>query len=458
MESDNASLQRQIDDLRVEIAAAKCAVDLPRRKERGASSVAVLAGALLVGSVLGNALATGISVSPPRPQPQTNTQPPPKNTQPAQQNSGNQSNNKSPNNQWVQAPFAVHDKAGNPLFAVEESGEVVVFGKHGQIHFNQDSRLGVRFQANSGQEAELGEGPGGPLGLRFRSHEKTIAILGVNNNGRGALALYGGSGSNPDVELDDGQDGPIGLKFRNNDKAIAILGVNNGGLGSLVLYDGSGSNPDVVLKSTSEGGYVSTLADSKELTAMKPGKTGGGEIATYMHGDEIAGLGADAQGGLVEIWDEHHSDPVAYMNTDGTGGIFRVLKGGDTKTYVAMGATSTDLGLKVRDGGKLKALLGVGDGAVPVVAVYGTTDKPSAAMETYDNGKGEVAVFDTTGDAIVSLSQSSTGGGGNLKVGDPKGNGVFSAGYSASDGADVCLDRKNHLWCMGINLPLQMTK
>jgi hypothetical protein len=73
-------------------------------------------------------------------------------------------------------------------------------------------------------------------------------------------------------------------------------------------------------------------------------------------------------------------------------------------------------------------------------------------LSTVDS-KGFIAVFSGK-HAIAFLTESDKHpGGGNITVTDPGGLGVFSAGFTG-EGADVCIDRKSSLKCLGIGLPL----
>jgi hypothetical protein len=477
MESDNASLQRQIDELRAEISATKTMIGAPERKGHHGRSIAVLAGALLVGSMLGNALATGINVSQPRPQQQGNIPSPPKSSQPGQQNSNNQGN--STRGPFV-APFVVLSKAGDPLFTVLDSGEVVMFGKNGMIHFNQDSKLAVKFEQNGGQEAELGEGQAGPLGLRFRNHDKFIAALGFSNKGLGSLTLNDSNGENVVLVAATPQGGYIGT-FDSNKELIALQKSSDGG-GEVDVYHAGTDVPAALISAKAGGGLlkankdaddgatsvaiaasdqgigVKIKKDNQERALLEIGKDNESTLTLEQKTDtQQVAMTTSAQGGIVNVFDLADTKPVVYLNSDGNGGIVKVAHGSSQGDFVAIAATPTVLGLQVRKGDKRKVSLGLDDNGTPNVSVYGAGNNPSAEIQTYDNGKGEIAVFNE-GKAVASLSESSSGGGGNVTVDDPKGNGIFSAGYSPADQADVCLDRKNHLWCMGINLPLQMTK
>ena len=68
-----------------------------------------------------------------------------------------------------------------------------------------------------------------------------------------------------------------------------------------------------------------------------------------------------------------------------------------------------------------------------------------------------IAVRNSSGKAVAFLTESKSGEGGNITLTDPAGNGIVSAGYNEAEQADICLDRKNHLYCVGINLPLSMS-
>lgn len=169
------------------------------------------------------------------------------------------------------------------------------------------------------------------------------------------------------------------------------------------------------------------------LIARMAGKTTGSEI--------------DAYGSVPD-----HAD--AAIGSALGGGYVIAARTGDWDNAVVIGASKDERGVVVRKNGKAKVKLGLNPAGIAFVSIFGSGTKPAAGLQTYDDGKGEVAVFNEGGDPVASLSRSSTGGGGNIKISDPSGNGVFSAGYNPADDADVCLDRKKRLVCMGVNLPL----
>ena len=227
----------------------------------------------------------------------------------------------------------------------------------------------------------------------------------------------------------------------------------NGMRGVKVFSDGVAR---VTLEASSEGGAVTALAPDMGQAVMSAHEDENEVFVTGPMGGKAGRLEGWKEGGLISV--------------GSLGGRTAVL-----------GAYKGPMGLRFYAQPKdQKSLGGIGilnDGST-AVSLRGPSGNPSVYLGTdnatdhgfvqvYDDGalraemsaeeKGVVAVRNSSGKAVAFLTESKSGEGGNITLTDPAGNGIVSAGYNEAEQADICLDRKNHLYCVGINLPLSMS-
>lgn len=228
---------------------------------------------------------------------------------------------------------------------------------------------------------------------------------------------------------------------------VAIVGTYKGGKRTTMI--GTDEENPGVLKVYRE--------DGQRAAATLEQKAQGGELNVFGTGDKpVASIQNDAGDGKLWINDKG-GQPVAGVFASDNGGVVKVMKSGEANTYTAINAIGAGLGMVVRQAGKRLVFAGAkaDTGDAGSVLIYAGSDNAVAGMSTYGGGKGLVGVFNQS-NAIAFLSESDKHpGGGNLTVSDPGGNGIFSAGFTGEAG-DACVTRKNGLWCMGTNLPLQM--
>lgn len=126
----------------------------------------------------------------------------------------------------------------------------------------------------------------------------------------------------------------------------------------------------------------------------------------------------------------------------------------DSGEYVAtFGAVGTDAGIRIRKGKNVRAFVGMDSRGKGNIAISTSDDDAtSAALQSTDDGKGMVAVFNSN--KPVAFLTESTSGGGNVTATDPAGNGVFSAGHLNGDDGETCVNRKHKTHCLGVGLPL----
>jgi hypothetical protein len=156
-------------------------------------------------------------------------------------------------------------------------------------------------------------------------------------------------------------------------------------------------------------------------------------------------------GGRLEV--RGGSGTVTLEQPEGRGLALRFAA--STTTVAAIGFDGAGDGRVQLGGDGQRATVGLwGGGTQGSVDVYGSNDAPLVSMNSADlGGDGILVVRNDSGIAVAHLTGSSQGGGGNVTVADPAGNGMFSAGWNGEEGL-ACANLKSGMWCMGKNLPL----
>jgi len=216
-------------------------------------------------------------------------------------------------------------------------------------------------------------------------------------------------------------------------------GAAGGGRSDSSSKDGETSGPlkDVFPTMTLRAPFVVVDSSGKTIFRVndpraKGGKSGG-DRGVYIYGDAGA-----ANFALTTVY---------------SGGKMMVQT--DSGVYSAsLGAVDKAAGMKIRDGNKTRTYVGLDTRGKGLLAVYtGDSEQPVAGVQSTDEDKGLVAVFNS-GTPVAFLSQSGAHpGGGNVTATDPGGTGVFSAGYNGEGGA-ACVDHKQSMHCLGVGLPL----
>lgn len=223
------------------------------------------------------------------------------------------------------------------------------------------------------------------------------------------VRIFNNSGL-PEVELDAGfaEGGVIKARTAGNDKDMAMMFVGPHG-------------PALSLGEEAKGGfYASSTGEGTGLLQVRD------------ENGDVASLGVPDGKALTLRFQRDKSDRAVFgLTSVGSGGA--IFKGTDGNLAVATIAEANSGAVEVYNAGHLAAMLKV------------------------DKGKGLVGVKNASDKIVSFLTESSQGGGGNITLADPSGNGIVSAGYSASDGGDICYDRKQRLYCVGVNLPLSMS-
>ena len=303
----------------------------------------------------------------------------------------------------LKAPFEVVDGAGKTIFLVQDKDSDVTKLPRGAYVYTVSGKPVVDLSATSI------EGGGGRLRVTSED-EQTYAALGAVTN-TAIFATY------------------------KSGKRTTFIGTEEGTSGAVKVFRSDGQK----------------LAASLELQGEA------GAVNVFGSGDKpVASIQSDAGDGKLWINDKS-GQPVAGVLASDNGGIIKVMKSGEANTYTAINAINAGLGMAIRKAGQRLVFAGASgaDGEKGSVYVYGNGENPIAGISSYGGGKGLVAVFNASS-AIAFMSESDKHpGGGSITVSDPGGNGIFSAGFTGEAG-DACVTRKNGLWCMGTNLPLQM--
>jgi hypothetical protein len=201
--------------------------------------------------------------------------------------------------------------------------------------------------------------------------------------------------------------------------------------------DTSGPLKDVFPTMTLRAPFVVVDSSGKTIFRVNDprarGSKSGGDRGVYIYGDAGA-----ANFALTTVY---------------SGGKMMVQT--DSGAYsMSVGAVDTAAGMKFRAQNKTRTYVGLDTRGKGLLAVYtGDSEQPVAGVQSTDEDKGLVAVFNS-GTPVAFLSQSGAHpGGGNVTTTDPGGNGVFSAGYDGEGGA-ACVNHKQSMHCVGIGLPL----
>jgi hypothetical protein len=163
------------------------------------------------------------------------------------------------------------------------------------------------------------------------------------------------------------------------------------------------------------------------------GSKSGGDRGVYIYGDAGA-----ANFALTTVY---------------SGG--RMMVQTDSGAYsMSAGAVDKTAGMKFRADNKTRTYVGLDTRGKGLLSVYtGDSEQPAASLQSTDEDRGLVAVFNS-GQPVAFLSQSGAHpGGGNVTTTDPGGNGVFSAGYDG-DGGAACVNHKQSTHCLGVGLSL----
>lgn len=295
------------------------------------------------------------------------------------------------------------------------------------------------------------------LGLYVEDHN-SLEVFAGDDNGEGAVQVTAPGGKVASaLQISKAGGGEVDV-YSSQGTLVGDLGSRPGGGLLKVQLDADTDTTSAAVSASNEGLGFRLRKEGEVRSEIVVNQDGAATVNVgATTGKPLAELVGNATGGLVRIYDKAGSSPTAYLKNsdDGSGGVIRAQTTTSADNYVAVGATGTSTGMKVRTNNQTKIFAGA-DNNIAEVYVYGTTETPAAGIETYGAGKGELAVFNSAGEPVSFLSESKDGEGGEMTVADPSGNGVFAAGYSASEDAEVCLDNKHKLWCMGKNLPLQM--
>jgi len=276
-------------------------------------------------------------------------------------------------------------------------------------------------------------------GLVLSKQNAMQALLGSQSGQPIALKLFSGSEATVNLqakadggELTMGKGSEKALKLSSNAIISELLLGKESGKHARVLADGQhatlaatdGDKEAWLEAGGATGAFVTTTDGEVELGN---GLQGWGLVLT-MSGQLSAGLSTlEGRGLALRLYDQGSMVAAMGPNPDGDGGTVRVFAGGSA-------AASLD------------AVSGSG-----VVTAYRSDGTAAAAL---DAGAQTVAVYNSGGNAIATLSTSSHGSGGNVSARNDSGEGVFSAGAASDGGGEACVFRDTqNTFCLGMGLP-----
>ncbi len=396
--------------------------------------------------------------------------------------------------------ITLKQQGGDGKITIGPSGAAVVTlaaaGKGGELYFGTAEGKSVNLATNeNGGQLELGKNDGTRVQIGTVAADQAIVQVAVGDR-RASLQ----SGSEIVGMLSQGDDGAgqfgsfkggFGMLLMEGSTRLAMLGLDDGDDAALQLYGTGGNEPTVVLQGQGEGGklYIGKGGDEAAInlktngsndSQLLMGKSGSPHVEIVaaqaetsllvVDGNNKAGTFSD--GSQLKVYAESGGDKVELGKAEKGWGLIlsqaqqlaaalstlegRVLalrmydKGNQVGAFGAApdGSGGT---LRVYSGGeKATVSLGGSDGA-GYVTVADAGGNPIVGL---DAAEALVAIYNTGGTAIASLSKASHGGGGNVTARDNGGVGVFSAGAASDGGGEACVGRQNgKVYCLGIGLP-----
>ncbi len=249
------------------------------------------------------------------------------------------------------------------------------------------------------------------------------------------------------------------------------------GVRGVRIFNNSGQSL-VTLDASQAGGRVTAIAsDSDETTSSLAVTVDGPQVELEKSGVRQIRLWTTDNGDNGLLINNKQGHRGVELSSASEGGHIAVTDSADNVADISAAISSKTLGLRFMKGNSLIAAIGIGANGTGVATIRKSDGSQSvtlgdnnggfvnvynagniaADLEASD-GKGVIAVRNKAGNAVAFLTESSQGEGGNVTLTDPAGNGIVSAGYSASDQGDICLDRKKKLVCVGVNLPLSISQ
>lgn len=431
--NDIAQLQAQLEQLTDELRSAQGRIEKLERRNKWKATAIV--GALMVASSIGSWSINAFSSS------KTLVASSPLETAPTK----------------IKAPFEVDDELGRVIMRVRDGDARI---DRGIYFYNEAGRAVV--DVTSIQEG----GGGGKIRVTATGAEKSaeldqatgITITGVresegitiNRGAKKSLVLGAELGSK------GGEQGGSIKLYDGSEKLAATFSAKTKGA-ALQIFGGT-DKPVATLQTETAGASLTIFGTGAKPAATLEAITTGGSLKIFGATDQpTATLQSDDDGGNLWIRDKGGQQVAGVIASD-NGGVVKVMKSDDPKTYTAINAVNAGLGMAIRKAGVRLVFAGASgeNGEKGSVFVYGGGENPVAGVTSYGGGKGLLAIFNNESRAIAMLAESDKHpGGGNITANDPAGNGIFSAGFTGEAG-DACVTRKNGLWCMGTNLPLQM--
>ena len=180
------------------------------------------------------------------------------------------------NELMYQAPFAVTDKNGKPIFVVQET----------------PAGPSVELRAKGVPVVQFGMGPKGNPGVRVRSPSGQIAAsLGaVLEGGFGGVHVYDGTSELPRAFLYGRAEEPMVAVSKNGVTPLAALTVDKDGKPRVAINNQSGVAVASLLPGIDDDGVL-RLGDAAGNTMVEAGVAGGvGQVRAYPLGNPGAGL------------------------------------------------------------------------------------------------------------------------------------------------------------------------
>ena len=253
----------------------------------------------------------------------------------------------------------------------------------------------------------------------------------------------------------EGDGTSVGLHLVYKDRPITTLAVNAAGdAGYLQLGDFGGPHALLGVGSQTKTGYLELTGEGEKVLLGKPPGKSMALRFNDRSGMAVAEIGNGQVGGRVEV--KGQSSSATLEQPPGKGMGLRVFGGPDFPA-ASIGIDGSGHGRMLLGGTADRGVIGLwADASRGSINVFGDSGQPLVSMNTTDfGGDGLLVVRNDAGLAVAHMTGASQGGGGNVTLADPSGQGIFSAGWNGEEGI-ACANMKTGMWCMGKNLPLEM--
>jgi len=291
-----------------------------------------------------------------------------------------------------------------------------------------------------------GYDPTDKLGV-FLSNESGEPVASITGQDGGGTLTLGQTGSNVVLKAASGE----ATVLAKVDQRQTEMGVTQASTGFVI---GDEAKPLAALVDNGDSKPFLGIYGGGSSPVLSAGYQPSGKVALRV-GEAtapLALLGASAGGsGSLDLYGASGTTPmISLTNPGGSNPQIQIMGAGGQPVFLA-GAKSDGSGGAVKvlaNGQQVGGIDSLPGGAGDVYVLAG--QKVVAEMRAQSQ-KGVVAIYGDSGAAVAHMGVGSSGGG-DFTATDPGGQGVFSAGYIASDGPGTACVEHNGTKCLGVGL------